>query len=233
MRVRIYIGGVPDLYAWLRRHPKLVDGVLAAALFLAGAGPAAAKDSFIGVALAAGLAMPVIFRRANPIAAYATAVMFGGFQVLLGLRPIVTDVSILILLYTLAAYSPRRVSIWGLAVCLAGSAVGIARWTTLAGRPLLDWLTVGAVLFAGPALLAWVLGDSMRYRRAYYASLEDRAARLERERDAQARVAVVAERARIARELHDVIAHNVSVMVVQADGASYALGTDPARATPM
>ena len=50
------------------------------------------------------------------------------------------------------------------------------------------------------------------------------------ERDAQARVAVAAERARIARELHDVIAHNVSVMVVQADGASYALGTDPVRA---
>ncbi len=91
-------------------------------------------------------------------------------------------------------------------------------------------LTAGAMVFAGPALLAWVLGDSMRYRRAYYASLEDRAARLERERDAQARIAAVAERARIARELHDVIAHNVSVMVVQADGASYALGTDPARA---
>ena len=228
--MRTYPGDVPDLYAWLRRHPKLVDGVLAAALFIAGAGPAAAKNSFIGVALAAGLAMPVIFRRANPIAAYATAVLFGGIQVLVGARPIATDLSILILLYTLAAYSPRRVSIWGLAVCLAGSAVGIARWTTMAGRPILDWLTVGAVLFAGPALLAWVLGDSMRYRRAYYANLEDRAARLERERDAQARVAVVAERARIARELHDVIAHNVSVMVVQADGASYALATDPARA---
>jgi signal transduction histidine kinase len=221
---------VPDLYAWLRRHPKLVDGVLAAALFIAGAGPAVAKHSFIGVALAAGLAMPVIFRRSEPVAAYATAVVFGGIQVLLGARPITTDLSILILLYTLAAYTPRRVSVWGLAVCLVGSAVGIARWTTMAGRPILDWLTVGAVLFAGPALLAWVLGDSMRYRRAYYASLEDRAARLERERDAQARVAVVAERARIARELHDVIAHNVSVMVVQADGASYALATDPARA---
>jgi len=86
------------------------------------------------------------------------------------------------------------------------------------------------MLFAGPALLAWVLGDSMRYRRAYYASLEDRAARLEAERDAQAQVAAAAERARIARELHDVIAHNVSVMVVQADGASYAMDNDPARA---
>jgi signal transduction histidine kinase len=221
---------VPALYAWLRRHPKLVDGVLAAALFLAGAGPASVKGSFLVIVLAAGLAVPVIFRRANPVAAYATAVVFGGIQVAFGARPMATDLAILILLYTLAAYASRRVSVWGLAVCLAGSAVAIARWTTLSGRSVPDWLTVGAVLFAGPALLAWVLGDSMRYRRAYYASLEDRAARLERERDAQARVAAVAERARIARELHDVIAHNVSVMVVQADGASYALATDPGRA---
>ena len=85
-------------------------------------------------------------------------------------------------------------------------------------------------MFAGPSLIAWVFGDSMRYRRAYYTSLEDRAARLEAERDAQAQIAAAAERARIARELHDVVAHNVSVMVVQADGASYALGSDPDRA---
>lgn len=255
--MRIYPGDVPALYAWLRRHPKLVDSVLAVALFLGGAAQAVGAGAsravvtgagqtvvvgaghlavrgplgvFLGITVAAGLAVPVIFRRANPIAAYVTAVVFGGIQVLLGLRPTATDVAILILLYTLAAYCSRRVSVWGLAVCLAGSAVGIARWTTTGGRPVVDWLTVGTMLFAGPALLAWVLGDSMRYRRAYYASLEDRAARLERERDAQARVAAVAERARIARELHDVIAHNVSVMVVQADGASYALGSDPARA---
>jgi signal transduction histidine kinase len=85
------------------------------------------------------------------------------------------------------------------------------------------------VIFSGTALVAWVLGDSMRYRRAYLTSLEDRAARLERERDAQAQIAAAAERARIARELHDVIAHNVSVMVVQADGASYALRSEPER----
>src|SRR5262249_61423289 len=54
-------------------------------------------------------------------------------------------------------------------------------------------------------------------------------ARLEREREAQAQIAAAAERARIARELHDVIAHNVSVMVVQADGASYALRPEPDR----
>ena len=92
--------------------------------------------------------------------------------------------------------------------------------------PIIDRLLGGGVLFGGTSLLAWVLGDSMRYRRGYYAALEDRAARLEAERDAQAKVAAAAERARIARELHDVIAHHVSVMVVQADGARYALRTD-------
>ena len=227
----IYSWDVAVLYAWVRRHPRLVDGVLAAALLLAGIGPVVARGDLLFVPVLLGLAVPVVFRRANPIGSYATAVVAGGIQVALGLRPVPTDLAILILLYTLAAYCSRRVSVWGLAVCLVGSAIGVARWwSAMPAQAVPGRLAAEAVLFAGPALLAWVLGDSMRYRRAYYASLEDRAARLERERDAQARVAAVAERARIARELHDVIAHNVSVMVVQADGASYTLATDPGRA---
>ena len=208
----------------------LVDSVLAAALLIAGVGPAFAKGVYEGIPVAFGLTVPIVFRRKHPVGAYYTAVAAGGLQVALGVRPAATDAAILILLYTLAAYTPRRTSGCGLAVCLAGSAAGILRWVSLVNHSLLEWLTVGAMLFAGPALLAWVLGDSMRYRRAHYASLEDRAARLERERDAQAQIAAAAERARIARELHDVVAHNVSVMVVQADGASYALGADPDRA---
>ena len=78
--------------------------------------------------------------------------------------------------------------------------------------------------------LAWVVGDRLRTRRAYYAELEERAARLHREREAQSKAAVAAERARIARELHDVVAHNVSVMVVQADGAAYVLDAAPDQA---
>ncbi|MGW1927025.1 beta-ketoacyl synthase N-terminal-like domain-containing protein, partial [Streptomyces massasporeus] len=72
--------------------------------------------------------------------------------------------------------------------------------------------------------------DSLRTRRAYFAQLEERASRLEQEREAQAKVAVAAERARIARELHDVVAHNVSVMVVQADGAAYVMDSSPETA---
>jgi len=98
------------------------------------------------------------------------------------------------------------------------------------GIGFVDRVLFGIVFFCGSALLAWVLGDSMRYRRGYYAALEDKAARLEAERHAQARIAAAAERARIARELHDVVAHHVSVMVVQADGARYAMRNDPDRA---
>jgi signal transduction histidine kinase len=78
--------------------------------------------------------------------------------------------------------------------------------------------------------IAWVLGDNIRTRRAYLAELEARAARLEREREEKAERAVIEERTRIARELHDVIAHNVSVMVVQASAGEELFDSEPDRA---
>ncbi len=242
------------VYAWLSRHPRLVDGVPAALLFLLGLASggsvttrqqvnpggqvtSAAPVSALGtrpallllLLILLGLAVPVVFRRTYPVQAFTVAAVAGVLQVAFIARPLGTDLAILILLYTLAAYRPRRVSLPGLCVCLVGAFVAVARWLP-AQTGLVQKVLLAGVIFSGTALVAWVLGDSMRYRRAYLTALEDRAARLERERDAQAQIATAAERARIARELHDVIAHNVSVMVVQADGASYALRTDPERA---
>jgi signal transduction histidine kinase len=77
---------------------------------------------------------------------------------------------------------------------------------------------------------AWVLGDRARVQRALAAELQERAVRLERERAEDARRAVASERARIARELHDVVAHHVSMMVVQAEAGPVAAERDPARA---
>src|SRR6266702_921029 len=177
------------------------------------------------------LTIPVVFRRTHPVGAFAAVIAVGAFQVAFLLRPTAPDLAIVVLLYTVAAYTVRRISVTGLAICLLGSAAELAELHPHMVRSgLSNWALMGLILFAGPCLIAWVLGDSMRYRRAYYANLEERAARLERDRDAQAQMAAAAERARIARELHDVVAHNVSVMVVQADGAAYALGTDPGRA---
>ncbi len=219
------------LYAWLRRHPRFVDSVMAAPFGLIGIASSFVTHRLVLVLVALALTIPLVERRMHPVGAFAAVVVVGALQVAFDIRPLVSDFAIVIMLYTLAAYSTRRNSLIGLAVCLFGCAVEVVR-VQLPGPGIstADWLLVGSVMFAGPSLIAWVLGDSTRYRRAYYVSLEERAERLERERDANAQIAAAAERARIARELHDVVAHNVSVMVVQADGAAYALGSDPGRA---
>ena len=219
------------MYAWLRRHPRLVDGVLAFPIAVGGIGTGIGLHVFILIVISLGLAIPIVVRRSHPVGAFTTAIAFGALQVAVFRgRPIVTDAAIVVLLYTLAAYSTRRNSVIGLGICLFGAAMEVLELRVPIPAPSTwEWLLLTYLLFAGPCLTAWVLGDSTRYRRAYYTNLEERAARLERERDAHAQIAAAAERARIARELHDVVAHNVSVMVVQADGAAYALGTDPAR----
>jgi signal transduction histidine kinase len=86
---------------------------------------------------------------------------------------------------------------------------------------------------AGPAFgsgVAWAVGDRNRNRRAYLDQLEERAKRAEAEREENARRAMEEERNRIARELHDVVAHNVSVIAVQAGAARTTAANDPARA---
>jgi signal transduction histidine kinase len=222
---------VHALYAWPHRHPRLLDGALAVALAALGAGVIAHRPGWPAFGLlTAALVIPVVFRRQRPAWAFGAAAVAGLVQLLTTSRPILPDVSILVLLYTVAAYRPRRMSVPALAVCLAGALAAIACWAPPRVFHYPSLMTEVISFLTVPVALAWVLGDSMRYRRGYLQALEERAVRLERERDAQAQVAAAAERARIAREMHDVIAHHVSVMVVQADGAAYALGRDPDRA---
>jgi signal transduction histidine kinase len=204
---------LPDARAWIRSHPWQADGLLAAALLVLSAPQlsAAAANAYTQVpyiAVTVLLAATVVPRRRYPVAAFAAAAAIVASQIAFGiaagqapvyaLQPNNADLAIVVLLYTLAAYRPRPVSVAGLAVCLLGSAVAIARWApghhAFAGAAVLG---VAAGL-GGVTLTAWVLGDSVayRYRRAYYASVEERAARAEAERDAQARIAAAAERAR-------------------------------------
>jgi signal transduction histidine kinase len=204
--------------AWTRDHPWQADGLLAVALLVVSvsqviAGPAspAARTAFAVVTVL--LAASVVARRRYPVAAFAVAAAIGAAQIGFGvengnqaqvfaLQPTNADLAILVLLYTLAAYRPRSVSIAGLVVCLVGSAVAITRWSPAHSAHPTDAVFAAAVGLGGLTLTAWVLGDSVayRYRRAYYASLEERAARLEAERDAQARIAAAAERARELQE---------------------------------
>jgi signal transduction histidine kinase len=222
-------------YDWLRRHPVMVDSALALVVASLGLSVVGLVDLRVlprvgALALVMAMCAPIALRRKYPVGAFAAVIAAGGLEVLILPRPLGSDLAVLVVLYTLAAYRPRQVALPGLVVCLLGSAIAIAKWAP--EHSIRDLWTLGEVLavFWGPAAVAWLLGDMTRWRRSYYRELEERAARLERERDAQAQIAAAAERARIARELHDVVAHNVSVMVVQSDGASYALDSSPDKA---
>jgi len=212
-----------DVYAWVRRHPRAADGLLAALLLAGSAGqlrispPSAALAA---TAVSALIAATVVVRRRDPVAAFAVAALLAAAQLVFGLQPAdgdppvralgptIADAAIVVLLYTLAAYRPRRVSLAGLAVCLLGAAVAVARWAPVHAAHSGGLLLVAGAGLGATILTAWVLGDSMAYRRAYYTGLEDRLAVAERTRELQERRARAVDESaarlrRIERDLHD------------------------------
>ncbi len=188
----------------------------------------------VAAVLCAVLCAASALRRRAPEKMLLVVVAVGVIQLAtdVGINP--ADFAMLVVIYTCAANGARWASWFGLIGGLCAPTIASVRWPNevqTQTQTQTQWQSVVSVGFMTiPFALAWVLGDSIRTRRAYYAQLEERAARLEREREAQAKVAVAGERARIARELHDVVAHNVSVMVVQADGAAYVLDAAPEQA---
>ncbi|QFZ75015.1 sensor histidine kinase [Streptomyces fagopyri] len=224
------------LYDFLRRHPTWVDGFWAVVLLgisavsLTNVNGAAHHHGSLATALPIALVLSVVvaLRRRMPEKMLVVAAAMGLAQLILDVEVVPADFAMLVIIYTVAADGARWASRFALIGGLCAATLSQIRW------PQTDSSSLGNVLIAAfqtvPFALAWVLGDSIRTRRAYLAQLEERAARLEKEREAQAKVAVAAERARIARELHDVVAHNVSVMVVQADGAAYVMDAAPEQA---
>jgi signal transduction histidine kinase len=207
------------VWNWLRRHPNLVDVVLVLALAAGYVGGAAHKHEWTGgVPLAAVQVAPLLWRRRYPrtVLAAVTATWMAYIAFVGGVPPIATSVAI----YTVAANLPRTPALRAAVVAVAAS--------TLASLALQDWGRSASDLI--PFVAAWVIGDNLGTRRAYTRALEERAERLEREREAEAGRARAEEQARIARELHDVIAHNVSVMVVQAAAANDVFDSRPERA---
>ncbi|MFF3246267.1 sensor histidine kinase [Streptomyces sp. NPDC002870] len=222
------------LYDFIRRHPTGVDTFWAVVLFgfsmlwviQVPVGVEARTSAAVIVLL---LSLVVALRRRMPERMLVLAAVLGVAQLVLDIEVNPADFAMLVIIYTVAAYDGSRwASRLALLGGLAAAPLAQVRW------PMQEAGAGGKIFFtivmSATFALAWVLGDSIRTRRAYFAQLEERATRLEKEREAQAKVAVAAERARIARELHDVVAHNVSVMVVQADGAAYVLDAAPDQA---
>ncbi|MFY1594169.1 sensor histidine kinase [Micromonospora sp. WMMD737] len=183
--------------------------------------PGGGRATLVGAAMAVAL----LFRRVHPSAVAAVVAALAMVQVVAGWGPLPFDIAVLIALYSVVKYADRlRDGV------LAG--IGAAVGVVLAGLQ-----TSGAIAWWAAAIYyglvtgaVWLVGLNVRTRRLYVFSLEERAATLEREREAEARAAVAEERTRIARELHDVVAHSMAVMIVQADGARFTLDRDPETA---
>ncbi len=223
------------LYDFLRRHPTGVDTFWAVFLFGISLVSGVSHPDTRGTAALALivpisllLCLVIALRRRMPEKMLLLTIGLGVAQLALDVATMPADFAMLVIVYTVAVMGARWASRIALAVGLSAATAAEIRWPVENSSSLGH---VAVVIFQTvPFALAWVLGDSIRTRRAYFAQLEERNARLEKEREAQSKVAVAAERARIARELHDVVAHNVSVMVVQADGAAYVLDTAPDQA---
>ncbi|MEU0630081.1 sensor histidine kinase [Streptomyces sp. NPDC005989] len=223
------------LYDFIRRHPTGVDCFWAVVLLgLSGMSmavmPRSGTERIAAVLIILGLCVVVALRRRAPEKMLLLAITMGVAQLVTGVGPGVANFAMLVIVFTVATVGERWASRLALVCSLCAAGVSTLRWPQEA--PQGGWAQQAfiVIVLTVPFVLAWVLGDSMRTRRAYFSQLEERAARLEREREAQSKVAVAAERARIARELHDVVAHNVSVMVVQADGAAYVMDAAPDQA---
>lgn len=186
--------------------------------------------------------LPLAFCRTNPGAAAAVIAFFCAGQLVTGSAPGVSVLAVPLVVYSCARYGDPRVS-WS---CLAAALVGAAglavyfvlldlhytrefgvsgTWTdSLAGATLIGGFA-GAV-----ALVSWLAGHLAGRRRRELDAISERNQLLVRERDQEARLAADAERMRIAREMHDVISHSMSVMIAQADGGRYVLQQSPERA---
>ncbi|TKK90239.1 sensor histidine kinase [Herbidospora galbida] len=132
------------------------------------------------------------------------------------------NLAVLVAMFTVAASRPLPWAVAAAAVAELGT-----------GLVLTDWGELDLEIFLNASVFVvavWIGGIYVNMRRRFVENLVERAERAEKERDQQALIATAAERARIARELHDVVAHNVSVIVVQADGAGFAIDSDPDQA---
>jgi signal transduction histidine kinase len=169
------------------------------------------------------MVLPLLWRRRAPVAVFSVIWAIAAAQGLAD-APAFSDAALLIAFYTVASTCDRRTTM------LTGIAleIGIVLAVTKLASGADMWLRE-VVALSGLATAAGVLGLNVGNRRQILAGLRERAERLERDREREVALATANERSRIAREMHDVIAHNMSVMVALCDGAGYHVHDAPER----
>ncbi|MFF4378365.1 sensor histidine kinase [Kitasatospora sp. NPDC001547] len=207
-----------------RLPPTVWDSLLPALLVLNIATTRGPQDLPEAAGFTAALALPLVWRRRAPLTVFGTVAAVAFVQWLMDVQ-LPADIALLVALYTVAANAGRRATLVAGAVVEAGALLACLRWTA-DGAFLTPFVAASAM-----AVAAAVLGVNVRTTRAYLAAVEERAARLEQQQEQQARLAVAEERARITREMHDIVTHNLSVMVALTDAAVYAQHRSPEKAT--
>ncbi|MDX3657672.1 sensor histidine kinase [Streptomyces sp. ID05-26A] len=216
---------------WMKAHPAFGDSLIAGILLIfdmgfgvAGIDRGVSFSSFLAVTLL--MVGPVPFRRYHPLGT-SYLILGGAFLQLFthgganGIPVRMSDFALAIALYTLVAYTNRKTALIYSGWLLAGTLL----WAIFqVGEIQAVFLVFFVFMIFG---FSWAMGEFIGARRAYQREMEQRLLLLETERDQQAKIAVGEERSRIARELHDVVAHAVSVMIVHADGAAYTIRSQP------
>lgn len=211
-----------------RAAGRWVFDVLLTLVAAVSAGPAVVHSdrgqpqALVIVVLALG-AVPLLVRRIWPFPVFGVIVAVNLAACLVGRSHAPNGAALLIALYTVAALRPRRDA------CACAGLLELAGVTGLLLFAGGGWW-FDAIFLSGLVAAALGLGLYSATRRDYLAELQDRAERLERERDSQGALAAAAERARIAREMHDIVAHHLTVMVTLSDAAIATSAAAPERA---
>ncbi|MBQ1023917.1 sensor histidine kinase [Micromonospora sp. C95] len=211
------------LRAFDRHHPWVMDTLVAIPIVLFSI-PNLIEEPWSATIATLVLLPPLYWRRRYPFPAFLVTAAIELIEGLLGVG-VGAGVILLVMLFGVASRGSWRALAWASGIALA---LLVAEIYVIA--PVTENRTITLFLVIGTSTAAVASGIAVRTRRAYLIALEDRAARLEVERDQRARLAVAEERARVAREMHDIVGHHVSVIVGLADGGA-ALATSRAEQT--
>ncbi|TDD15635.1 sensor histidine kinase [Kribbella turkmenica] len=205
---------------------KAFDLLLAGGLCMTAGLLGIAQTGIAGV-LGFGMLVPLVWRRTHPELVLFGVSAVATFQWLVGADLMPANVGLLVALYAISVYGEVRYSRIALGIGGLGVLMAVSRyWSNTDWKQQITMMVaLGALVFG-----VWAIGERRRARGLYVAQLEERAAQLERDRDREAKLAVSNERTRIAREIHDVVAHGLSIMIVQADGGLYAADQSPEQA---
>ncbi|MEW1587706.1 histidine kinase [Micromonospora vinacea] len=201
------------LRAFDRRHQWITDTLVAVPIVLFSI-PNLIEDPLSATIATLVLLPPLYWRRRYPFRAFLATAAIELIEGLLDVG-VGAGVILLVMLFGVASRGSWRALAWASGITVAQLLAEIYLF-----GPITPNRTLTSLLALGATVAAIASGVAVRTRRAYLIALEDRAARLEIERDQQARLAVAEERARVAREMHDIVGHHVSVIVGLADGSA-------------